>query len=56
MAFTYFSEAVQRDVLARLEERLRADGFLVIGRHEALPFGACFLPSAAAPSIHGKTS
>jgi chemotaxis methyl-accepting protein methylase len=37
VAFTYFSEAVQRYVLDRIAERLRADGFLVIGRHESLP-------------------
>lgn len=55
-AFTYFSEAVQRAVLARIAERLRADGFLVIGRHEWLPSGACFLPSAAAPGIYRKPS
>jgi chemotaxis protein methyltransferase CheR len=38
-AFTYFSEGVQRDVLARIGERLRSDGVLVIGRHERLPEG-----------------
>jgi chemotaxis protein methyltransferase CheR len=37
VAFTYFSDAVQRNVLDRIAERLRADGFLVIGRHESLP-------------------
>jgi chemotaxis protein methyltransferase CheR len=36
-AFTYFSDAVQRGVLDRIAERLREDGFLVIGRHESLP-------------------
>jgi chemotaxis protein methyltransferase CheR len=37
VAFTYFSDAVQRNVLDRIAERLRVDGFLVIGRHESLP-------------------
>jgi chemotaxis protein methyltransferase CheR len=37
VAFTYFSDAVQRRVLDRIAERLRAGGFLVIGRHESLP-------------------
>jgi chemotaxis protein methyltransferase CheR len=56
VAFTYFSEAVQRAVLARIASRLSAEGFLVIGRHESLPSGACFLPSAAAPGIYRKSS
>jgi chemotaxis protein methyltransferase CheR len=37
VAFTYFSDAVQRNVLDRIAERLRVDGFLVIGRHESRP-------------------
>jgi chemotaxis protein methyltransferase CheR len=52
LAFTYFSEPVQREVLARIAERVRADGFLVIGTHESLPCGMHFVPSAAAPSIY----
>lgn len=52
VAFTYFSEAVQRDVLARIAQRLRPDGLLVIGRHESLPSGACLLPAAAAPGVY----
>jgi chemotaxis protein methyltransferase CheR len=47
VVFTYFSESGQRDVLARLTERLRPGGILVIGRHESLPSGACVLPVAA---------
>jgi len=56
MAFTYFSEAVQRTVLARIANRLREDGFLVIGRHESLPAGAPFLPSDRAHGIYRKAS
>jgi chemotaxis protein methyltransferase CheR len=47
VAFTYFSEATQRDVLARITERLRPGGVLVIGKHESLPSGARLLPAAA---------
>jgi hypothetical protein len=39
VAFTYFNEAVQREVLSRIIGRLRAGEFLVIGRHERLPRG-----------------
>ncbi len=39
-AFTYFDEALQREVLQRLRERLVTGGILVLGRHEALPAGA----------------
>jgi chemotaxis protein methyltransferase CheR len=37
IAFTYFSEPVQRQVLTRIMDRLRSQGFLVIGAHERLP-------------------
>ena len=37
LAFTYFEEPVQRQVLARLVERLRSSGAFVIGSHEELP-------------------
>jgi chemotaxis methyl-accepting protein methylase len=43
-------------VVARLEERLRGGGFLIVGRHEALPPSACFEPSAAAPGIYRRVS
>lgn len=39
-AFTYFDEALQREVLQRLRERLVSGGILALGRHEALPAGA----------------
>jgi len=56
VAFTYFSEAVQRIVLARITERLRADGFLVIGRHESLPPGVPSLEATSALGICRKAS
>jgi chemotaxis protein methyltransferase CheR len=37
LAFTYFGEALQREILARLAARLVPGGALVIGLHEALP-------------------
>jgi len=39
VAFTYFVEETQRETLARLHERLRPGGYLVIGAHEELPAG-----------------
>jgi chemotaxis protein methyltransferase CheR len=39
LVFTYFTEALQREVLVGLEQRLRAGGALVIGKHEMLPPG-----------------
>jgi chemotaxis protein methyltransferase CheR len=39
LAFTYFGEAAQREVAARLGALLTADGVLVIGAHERLPPG-----------------
>jgi chemotaxis protein methyltransferase CheR len=36
-AFTYFVDCVQHQVLARIMERLRPDGYLVIGSGESLP-------------------
>lgn len=37
LAFTYFAEALQREILARLCARLRPGGALVVGLHESLP-------------------
>lgn len=54
VAFTYFSEPVQRAVLARIAERLRTEGFLVIGKHEALPTGTPFLRTTSALGIYRK--
>ncbi|MCP3994167.1 MAG: protein-glutamate O-methyltransferase CheR [bacterium] len=43
LAFTYFDEPLQRDVLARLSNRLKPGGILVIGAHESLPEGSANL-------------
>lgn len=40
LAFTYFEESLQREVLARLIGGLERGGFLVIGAHESLPEGS----------------
>lgn len=37
LAFTYFSNALQRESLHRLDARLTTGGLLVIGAHESLP-------------------
>jgi len=37
LVFTYFDEALQRDVLARIIERIRPGGVLVTGKQERLP-------------------
>ncbi len=42
---TYFEEALQREVLANLVERLVPGGLLVIGAHESLPY----LPPGLSP-------
>lgn len=38
LVFTYFERRLQAEILPRITERLRARGFLVIGRRERLPF------------------
>lgn len=37
LAFTYFSAALQREILNHLDSRLSTGGLLVIGAHESLP-------------------
>jgi chemotaxis protein methyltransferase CheR len=54
VVFTYFSETVQRSVLARIAGCLRAEGFLVIGRHESLPTGVPSLGAIGALGICRK--
>ncbi len=44
LAFTYFDDSLQREVLARLLERLRPGGGLVIGTRERLPEGHGLVP------------
>ncbi len=40
LAFTYFDDELQNEVLARLHGKLHEQGILVIGIHEELPSGA----------------
>jgi chemotaxis protein methyltransferase CheR len=47
VAFTYFAPPLQREVLARIIERLVPGGLLVIGAHESLPEEASPLERAA---------
>lgn len=57
LAFTYFAEPLQRRVLARLLDRLRPRGWLVIGTHERLPGDPSDLePLACTPQIFRKIS
>ena len=49
VAFTYFAPPLQREVLARLMERLVPGGLLVIGAHESLPEGVPLPERAAGP-------
>jgi chemotaxis protein methyltransferase CheR len=49
VAFTYFTPALQREVLARLVTRLVPGGLLVIGGHELLPEHDLTLERAAGP-------
>ena len=37
VAFTYFAAPLQRKVMVRMLERLRPNGYFVIGAHEQLP-------------------
>ena len=39
LAFTYFDDELQREVVSRIEQVLRPGGYLVIGTHEVLPEG-----------------
>ena len=45
LAFTYFDEALQAEVLENLTRRLSPGGSLVIGAHERLPVGTTMLRS-----------
>jgi chemotaxis protein methyltransferase CheR len=45
LAFTYFDEEGQREVLRGIDERLVAGGYLVVGAHESLPVGVSGLVS-----------
>jgi chemotaxis protein methyltransferase CheR len=57
VAFTYFDAEGQRRTLARIAERLRPGGALVIGRHERLPdAGPGFAPWPGVPSVYARSA
>ncbi len=37
LVFTYFSEDLQNQILKNIEEKLKPNGFIIIGSHESLP-------------------
>jgi chemotaxis protein methyltransferase CheR len=49
LVFTYFDEALQREILDRIVERIIPGGALVIGSHESLPRVIEGLPSWSEP-------
>jgi chemotaxis protein methyltransferase CheR len=53
LAFTYFDDDLQREILARIAERLR--GALVIGGHETLPASEDFEPWPGVRCIYRTT-
>jgi len=57
VAFTYFVPSLQRQVLARIIQLLRPNGYLVIGTHEQLPGQVSALePLSGASQIFHKTA
>ena len=57
VAFTYFAVPLQHRVLLSMLERLRPQGYLVIGTHEQLPGGVPGLvPLASAGEIYQKSA
>ena len=54
LAFTYFEEALQREILQKLLAGLREDGVLVTGLHESPPTSGLGL-TAEAPAIYERT-
>jgi chemotaxis protein methyltransferase CheR len=53
LVFTYFDETLQRELLAKIEKRLRPGGCLVVGTHESLPKGSGFAEEGA-PGVYRK--
>ncbi len=57
LAFTYFAEPLQHQVLAGIADRLAPHGYLVIGMHERLPsVEPALMPLAGAPQIFARTA
>jgi chemotaxis protein methyltransferase CheR len=56
LAFTYFEEGLQREILDRIQPHLAPGGALVLGRRESLPAALSgFEPWAPALGIHRKS-
>jgi chemotaxis protein methyltransferase CheR len=56
LAFTYYDDVLQRDVLERIAGRMAPGGGLVIGAHEQLPAGRTgFEPWPGAPCVHRRS-
>jgi chemotaxis protein methyltransferase CheR len=56
LAFTYFDEGLQREVLARIERHLVSGGALVIGSGEELPAAHAFVPWGPSPLVLRRDS
>ncbi len=55
LAFTYFAEPLQRQVLMAIIDRLVPHGYLVIGTHERLPsIEPALMPLSGAPQIFAR--
>lgn len=55
LVFTYFEEALQKEILAGMIERLRHGGILALGIHESLPHAVSDLvPYDNAPGIYKR--
>jgi chemotaxis protein methyltransferase CheR len=56
LAFTYFDRELQKEILARLSDKLYDQGALVLGMHEALPPDtAGFLPWLQCRGVYRKS-
>ena len=56
LAFTYFAEPLQRQVLERLTEHLLPEGYLVIGKHETIPAGTPGLEPSSSGTVFIRTT
>ncbi len=54
LAFTYYQESLQSEVMVRLHSALRDDGLLVIGSHEQLPSEASEFFRKVAPCVYER--
>ncbi len=53
LVFSYFDDALQRELLKKMKKRLKSGGYLLIGTHESLPEGATgFEPLCGYPGLY----